>query len=218
MIRIEHISKRYRMRFGFHEVFQDLSLTIHRGEKIGILGRNGSGKSTLIRLLGGSELPTTGKITRSMSVSWPLALSSAFQGSLTGLDNLHFICRVYGREPAPTVGYVAEFAGLGRFMREPVHSYSAGMRARLAFALSMVIEFDCYLIDEVIAVGDTQFQQRCREELFGRRGDRAMIIVSHMPHIVAEHCERAAILEAGQLSEPLPVAEALDRYAELSQV
>ncbi len=218
MIRVEGVSKHYRTRFGIHEVFRDVSLTVRRGEKIGILGRNGAGKSTLIRLLGGSELPSQGVIHRELSVSWPLALSSAFQGSLTGLDNLHFICRIYDRDPKPTVGFVEAFAGLGQFFREPVKNYSAGMRARLAFALSMVVEFDCYLIDEVIAVGDAEFQQRCRDELFGRRGDRAMIIVSHAPQIIAEHCERAAILSDGRLSDAFPVNEALERYADVCAI
>ena len=123
MIRLSGISKRYRTRFGHHEVFRDLDLEVHRGEKVGILGRNGTGKSTLIRLLGGSELPTRGTIHRQMSVSWPLALSSAFQGSLSGIDNLHFICRIYGMEPRQAVDYVREFTGLGHFLREPVKHY-----------------------------------------------------------------------------------------------
>jgi capsular polysaccharide transport system ATP-binding protein len=215
MKRLHEVSKRYRSRFGHHDVFQGVGLEVQRGERVGILGRNGSGKSTLIRLIGGSEMPSSGIIERKMSVSWPLALSSAFQGSLTGLDNLHFICRVYGSDPLRAVDYVQEFSGLGKFFREPVKHYSAGMRARLAFALSMVIEFDCFLVDEVIAVGDAEFQDKCRVELFERRADRAMVIVSHMPHIVSAHCHKAAILDGGRLSDLMPVDQALDRYAAL---
>ena len=213
MIRLDNVAKRYRTRFGHHEVFREVSLKVQRGEKIGILGRNGVGKSTLIRLIGGSELPSAGQIRRDMSVSWPLALSSAFQGSLTGLDNLHFICRIYGRDPRAVVDTVQDFADLGPFLREPVKHYSAGMRARLAFALSMVIEFDCFLIDEVIAVGDAEFQEKCRHALFDKRRDRAKIIVSHVPHIVSDHCDRAAILEGGRLTPLLPVDQALACYA-----
>ena len=101
-----------------------------------------------------------------MSVSWPLAFGGAFQGALTGLDNLRFICRIYGVEPEGEIPFVEDFSELGIYLREPVKTYSSGMRARLAFAISMVIDFDCYLIDEIIAVGDARFHAKCEEELF----------------------------------------------------
>ena len=134
-----------------------------------------------------------------MRVSWPLAFAGGFQGSLTGLDNLRFICRVYGVSVEDKVEFVQEFSELGRFLREPLKTYSSGMRARLAFALSMAIEFDCFLIDEVITVGDSRFHEKCREELFGKRADRAMIMVSHEQHIIKDHCSRASVLQDGKL-------------------
>ena len=199
MIVLENITKRYNTRQGPRVVLDNLNLTIHPGEKVGILGCNGAGKSTLIRLISGAELPTSGRIQRGMSVSWPLAFGGAFQGSLTGLDNLRFICRVYGVDFRPRVDYVEEFSELGRYMREPVKTYSSGMRARLAFAISMSIEFHCYLIDEVLAVGDSRFHEKCQHELFEKRKDRAMIIVSHLPEQIIHHCVRAAVLHAGKL-------------------
>lgn len=199
MIVLENITKRYNTRQGPRVVLDHLNLTIHPGEKVGILGCNGAGKSTLIRLISGAELPTSGSIQRGMSISWPLAFGGAFQGSLTGLDNLRFICRVYGVDFRPRVNYVEEFSELGRYMREPVKTYSSGMRARLAFAISMSIEFHCYLIDEVLAVGDSRFQEKCQHELFEKRKDRAMIIVSHLPEQITHHCGRAAVLHAGKL-------------------
>lgn len=108
-----------------------------------------------------------------MSVSWPLAFGGAFQGALSGYDNLKFICRIYGSPIEGKLGFVADFTELGSYLREPVRSYSAGMRARLAFAISMVIDFDCFLIDEIIAVGDARFHAKCERELFERRNDRA---------------------------------------------
>ena len=93
MIELQGIKKQYRVRGGHHVVLNDVNLRIGRGEKVGILGRNGAGKSTLIRLISGAELPTHGRVIRSMSASWPLAFGGAFQGSLTGLDNIRFICR-----------------------------------------------------------------------------------------------------------------------------
>ena len=154
MIHIEHISKHYSTRQGPVIVLNDVSLVIKPGEKVGILGRNGAGKSTMIRLISGAERPSSGRIQRDMSVSWPLAFGGAFQGTLTGLDNLRFICRVYGTSTEDKIAYVQEFSELGRYLREPVKTYSAGMRARLAFAISMVVEFDCFLIDEIVAVGE----------------------------------------------------------------
>ena len=200
MIHIEHVTKRYTTRHGNVTVLDDVNLTIHPGEKVGILGRNGAGKSTIIRLISGAERPSSGLIRREMSVSWPLAFGGAFQGSLTGLDNLRFICRVYGKSTEDRIAYVQEFSELGRYLREPVKTYSAGMRARLAFAISMVVEFDCFLIDEIVAVGDSRFHEKCRVELFEKRKDRAMIIVSHDPGYVREHCDRAAVLVRGKLT------------------
>ena len=200
MIHIEHVTKRYATRHGEVAVLDDVNLTIRPGEKVGILGRNGAGKSTIIRLISGAERPSSGLIRREMSVSWPLAFGGAFQGSLTGLDNLRFICRVYGKSTEDRIAYVQEFSELGRYLREPVKTYSAGMRARLAFAISMVVEFDCFLIDEIVAVGDSRFHEKCRIELFEKRKDRAMIIVSHDPGYVRAHCDRAAVLVQGKLS------------------
>lgn len=214
MIYIENVSKRYSTRHGAVTVLDDVNLTIRPGEKIGILGRNGAGKSTIIRLISGAERPSAGHIRREMSVSWPLAFGGAFQGTLTGLDNLRFICRVYGTSTEDKIAYVQEFSELGRYLREPVKTYSAGMRARLAFAISMVVEFDCFLIDEIVAVGDARFNDKCNSELFDKRRDRSMIIVSHQAAYIREHCTRAAVLFNGKLQVYADVEQALAIYEE----
>jgi capsular polysaccharide transport system ATP-binding protein len=183
-----------------------------RGEKIGILGRNGAGKSTLIRILSGVEKPDTGKVSQGMSISWPLAFGGGFQGSLTGLDNLKFICRVYGVDFHAKRDFVEEFAELGKFFREPTRSYSAGMRSRLAFAISMAVEFDCFLIDEIISVGDARFHAKCQAELFEKRKDRAWIMVSHQSDNIRSHCDRAGVLHNGSLRMFDDVEEAFDHY------
>jgi capsular polysaccharide transport system ATP-binding protein len=213
MIEISNLTKRYATRSGNVTVLNNVNLTIRPGEKVGVLGRNGAGKSTLIRLISGAERPTEGHIERKMSVSWPLAFGGAFQSSLTGLDNLRFICRVYGVDFHPRISYVEEFSELGRYLREPVKTYSSGMRARLAFAISMAIEFDCYLIDEIVAVGDSRFHEKCQIELFEKRNDRAMIIVSHHPDFIKSHCQHAAVLVGGELSSFDNLPKALDFYS-----
>ena len=200
MIRLVDLCKSYPTSQGPREVFRNINLTVAPGEKVGILGRNGAGKSTMIRLLSGAEQPTSGTVERLMSVSWPLAFGGAFQSSLTGLDNLRFICRIYGLPWEDKLPYVEDFSELGRYLREPLRVYSSGMRARLAFALSMVIEFDCFLIDEVVAVGDARFHEKCHAELFEKRADRSLIIVSHDANYVRQHCSTLCVLSEGEMS------------------
>lgn len=212
MILLENVCKTYPTRAGRKQVLSDIDISIEKGERVGFLGRNGAGKSTLIRLISGAELPDSGTVTRGMSVSWPLAFGGAFQTGLTGIDNLRFICRIYGVSTEGKLDYVQEFAELGDYIYEPLRTYSAGMRARLAFAISMVIEFDCFLIDEVIAVGDDRFQRKCHVELFEKRSDRTMIIVSHNEYFIREHCNRIAILDNGRVLEFPSVDEAFDFY------
>jgi capsular polysaccharide transport system ATP-binding protein len=214
MISLKDVTKVYATRQGPRTVLDRVNLRVPKGEKIGILGRNGAGKSTLIRLISGAELPTRGHIHRGISVSWPLAFGGAFQGSLTGLDNLRFICRVYDVDIKSAFTYVEEFSELGAYLKEPVKKYSAGMRARLAFAISMAVEFDCFLIDEVVAVGDSRFHQKCHAELFEKRKDRTMILVSHDAGYIRAHCEHAAVLVAGRLHTFEHVDEAFSFYQE----
>ncbi|MDY7573967.1 ABC transporter ATP-binding protein [Actimicrobium sp. CCI2.3] len=212
MIMLDNVSKVYPTRSGPRTVLDGINLRVAKGEKIGILGRNGAGKSTLIRMISGAELPTSGHIHRGISISWPLAFGGAFQGSLTGLDNLRFICRIYGADIKPAIPFVEEFSELGAYLREPVKKYSSGMRARLAFAISMAVEFDCFLIDEIVSVGDSRFHEKCRVELFEKRKDRAMILVSHDANYVREHCDHAAVLVAGKLHSFDQVDEAFAFY------
>lgn len=212
MITLDNVSKIYHTRQGPRKVLDGVSLSIAKGEKVGVLGRNGAGKSTLIRLISGAELPTAGYIHRSMSISWPLAFGGAFQGSLSGVDNLKFICRIYDAPINSAVAFVEEFSELGEYLKEPVKKYSSGMRARLAFAISLAVEFDCFLIDEIIAVGDNRFHEKCRIELFEKRSDRAMIIVSHNADYIRTHCQRASVLESGNLINFDQVEDALTHY------
>jgi ABC-type polysaccharide/polyol phosphate transport system ATPase subunit len=201
MIQLINVCKDYRTRAGMRRVLDSINLTIEPGEHLGILGRNGAGKSTLIRLISGSEPPTLGQIERHMSVSWPLAFSGGFQGALTGADNVRFICRIYGVDFRPRFEFVKEFSELGIYLNEPVASYSSGMKARLAFAISMTIDFDCYLIDEVMAVGDARFRERCRVELFEKRRDKAKLIVSHSHRQLKGNCDRFLLIEEGRIKE-----------------
>lgn len=212
MINCHNLYKSYPMGHGRKHVLNGLNFHISPGERVGFLGRNGAGKTTLIKLIGGVEMPTSGKVQRNMTVSWPLGFGGGFQGSLTGYDNARFIARIYGCEYREIRDFVEDFTELGRQLKMPVKTYSSGMKARLAFALSIAIEFDCYLIDEVIMVGDHSFRDKCHYELFEKRADRALILASHSASLVKEYCNRAMVLKDGEGTMYSDVSEALEIY------
>lgn len=212
MIRFDRVSKQYRLRGTPRTVLAETSFAIERGQAIGICGHNGAGKSTLLRLIAGVEKPTTGAIERSMSVSWPIGYALSFQSSLTGADNVRFIARVYRKPVDEVLAFVEDFAELGAYMRMPIRTYSAGMNARLAFAASLAIDFDCYLVDEVTAAGDERFRERCHAALMERRQRGTLIMVSHDPQTLRDYCETGAVIEDGQLSFYDSIEEAMARH------
>jgi capsular polysaccharide transport system ATP-binding protein len=197
-IALTNIVKEYHTQLGTRRVLDDISFDLKKGEKIAVLGRNGAGKSTLVKIIGGVERPTSGTIRRDMSMSWPLAFGGGFEVSMSGMDNIRFISRIYNAPLQRTIDFCDDFAELGKLLFLPVRTYSSGMRARLAFALTLAIDFDCMLIDEVISVGDQRFHAKCHEELFVKRKHCAMILVSHDVHIVKEFCNKALILKGGR--------------------
>lgn len=212
MIELVNIVKYYPVRDGKRKVLDGINLIVNPGEKIGILGKNGAGKSTLIRILSGAEEPSSGIIRRNINISWPLAFTGAFQGSLTGADNVRFVCRIYNVDYKQAMEMVDSFAELGKYLYEPVKVYSSGMRARLGFAISLAVDFDCYLIDEVISVGDASFHRKCEIELFEKRAHKAMVIVSHELHNIREYCDKVAVLNNGILTVFENLEDAISLY------
>jgi capsular polysaccharide transport system ATP-binding protein len=217
MISVARVCKDYQSEIGrgYNRVLSDISLSVARGEKVALLGRNGAGKSTLIRLIAGIEMPTAGTIERTMSISWPVGLSGGVGGSMTGNDNIRFICRLYNKPFEETRDFIDDFAELGKFLMEPVKTYSAGMKARLNFACSISVDFDCYLIDEIISVGDYRFKLRSHEELFEKRADRSLILASHQPEVIKDYCSRALVLHRGRGKMFDDLDLALDIYHDL---
>jgi len=198
--RIEAIDivKEFHSEIGTRRVLNGVSFSVGKGERMAILGRNGAGKSTLIQILSGLQRPTSGRIERGLRMSWPLALSGGFIGELTGYDNIRFITRIYDAQFEETYAYVKDFTELGSYLHVPVRLYSSGMRMRLAFALSLAIDFECYLIDEVILVGDQRFQQKCHFELFENRRHCSMILATHSLEVMKSFCSSALILKGGR--------------------
>ncbi len=199
MIRLNDVSKAYRTKRGDHIVLDHVSCELPRGENLGILGGNGAGKSTLLRILSGIESPDAGSIERRGSVSWPIGFSGGFNGSLSGEENARFVARIYGKDVDEIVDFSRSFAQIGEYFFMPVRTYSSGMRARLAFGLSMAIDFDYYLVDEVTAVGDKEFQERSRAAFQERSQRASVIIVSHSMKTIRDYCTRAAVLKLGRL-------------------
>lgn len=198
IVGVRDLVKEYEVNGKMLRVLDGVTFKIGRGEKIAVLGHNGAGKSTLVRMIAGIEEPTSGKVVRNMSMSWPIALSGGFGGSMTGYDCMRFLSRIYDKPFGEILQQVEEFSELGRYLRMPLRTYSSGMRARLAFGMSLAIDFDCYLIDEVLAVGDKRFQQRSFEELFVKRKDRSMIIVGHNLNVIGDLCKSALVLKKGR--------------------
>lgn len=212
MIEFRRVSKWYPANGRRHYILRDVQCTFPSGRSVGILGRNGAGKSTLVRLIGGTEAPNQGRIVRRVRVSWPLGLGGSFQGRLTGRDNVRFVCRIYEEDYGRVIRFVEEFSALGMFMDMPVATYSTGMRARLGFGLSVALEFDVYLIDEITAVGDADFRRRCEAALAQKRARASVIMVSHNPDAIRKQCECAALLSGGQLHWYQDVDEAIAVY------
>lgn len=197
LLRVADVVKEYETPIGKRRILNGISFDLRMGEKIAVLGRNGAGKSTLVKMLGGVEPPTRGSISRGLSMSWPLGFSGGVDGMMTGMSNVRFIARLYGRPVEDMVAFVDDFAELGRQLFVPVKHYSTGMRMRLAFALTLAIDFECILIDEVIAVGDQRFHRKCFDALFVERARCAMILVSHDARTISSFCNKALVMKNG---------------------
>ncbi len=216
MIEINNVSKYYPMNHGWRKILDDLHLTIPNDINLGVLGRNGAGKSTLLRLISGLELPDSGNIQiNSRRLSWPLGTAAGIHGSLTGRENIRFIVKLFGENYEKTCTFVEEFAELNKYLDMPVKTYSSGMRSRLAFGISMGIEFDTYLIDEGFSVGDAKFRSKT-EGMFKERLDRSnMIVVSHNPSTIKKFCNRIAVLHNGGIQLYDNIEEGIERYTAL---
>jgi capsular polysaccharide transport system ATP-binding protein len=200
MIILEQATKFARAKGIKKPIINGASLTLQRGKSIGLLGRNGAGKSTLLRLIAGTIRLDSGRIIRKGKISWPLGFQGSFQSSMTGEQNVRFVARIYGVDTRELIAYVEDFADLGPFFKAPVGTYSSGMKARLAFGLSMGVNFDYYLVDEITAVGDTNFKKKCQVVFESRLQDSDVIMVSHSTSTIRQYCDCGVVMENGKLS------------------
>lgn len=216
MINLDNVTKYYPSNLGKQYILKNISFTIPGDSNIAILGANGSGKSTLFRLLAGSEYPNSGKITTNKHLSWPVALATGIHGQMTGRENTRFIGRVNGVvDIAKYEERVQSFAELKHKYDLPVGSYSSGMRARLAFACCVAIDFDIYLIDEATSVGDSKFRKKAKRSLLEKSSVANVIMVSHDMGEIREFCDSAIILSNGKLEFYNELEHAISVYRKL---
>ena len=215
MIRIENLVKSFRVRGHKKIVINNLTMELPSGRSLALLGRNGAGKSTLLQIIAGTLRPDTGRIESDGSISWPVGFAGSFHANLIGVQNIRFVARVYGVDSDELCEFVRDFAELGNHFYMPVRSYSSGMKARLAFGVSMGIHFDTYLVDEVTAVGDAVFRAKSRELFKDRMQTSSAILVSHDMGQVKNFCDSGVLLSDGKLQYFEDVHEAVEAHLEL---
>jgi capsular polysaccharide transport system ATP-binding protein len=215
MIELQALSKSYPTRQGRRYVFRDLSFTFPSGANIGLIGRNGAGKSTLLRLLGGIDQPDHGKVVTDARISWPVGLSGGFNTTLTARENVQFVCRIHGShgdDLRARVRFVEQFAEIGDYFDLPMKSFSSGMRSRVAFGLSMAFDFDYYLIDEIMAVGDSQFRTKSTQVLTERLKRANLIMTTHSMSDIRQYCNVVVHVDAGTVRIYEDIEQGIDAY------
>jgi capsular polysaccharide transport system ATP-binding protein len=215
MIRVENLTKSYRVDGGRHYVYKNVNVEFPEGRNIGIIGSNGAGKSTFLRLLGGIDFPDSGRIISNKSFSWPLGLKGGFVGHMTGRANCRMVCNIYGlpyRQIAQTLGAIEEMADIGEYFDEPVKYYSSGMSGRLGFALSMSFDFDYFLIDEITSVGDVRFKALAKSALEKKALSSRVIMVSHNMSDLKKFCDVAVLIRDGEIDVYDDIEEGIAVY------
>ena len=214
MIELQDVSKAYPIKGGVKTVLEGLSMTIPRTRSLALLGRNGAGKSTLLSMIAGSTKPDRGRIVRNCRVSFPLGFAGSFHRDMTGAQNLRFVSRIYGVDAEMLTDYVSDFAELGPYLNQPVRVYSSGMKARLAFGVSMGIAFDTYLVDELTAVGDQNFRIKSRRVFEEKLSTSNVVMVSHSVGQLRDYCNCGMVLENGRVEVYDDLEEAIERHEE----
>jgi capsular polysaccharide transport system ATP-binding protein len=217
MIGFEQVSKAYAGR-AKKVVLRSQSFVFPRGRNVGVLGANGAGKSTLLRMISGAELPDEGRIHRAARVSFPLGFTGNFHANLTGNQNARFVARIYGEDVRRVLAFVSDFSELGAYLDMPVSTYSSGMMAKLAFGLSLAIEFETYLVDEVTEVGDARFRAKCHQAFQDRIARSHVIMVSHNSQTIRKFCDAGAVLDSGVLTFYPTVEAAMQAYQRIMGV
>ena len=216
MIEFHNVSKAFRNATASKVILRSFTGEFPYGRNIGLLGLNGAGKSTLLKMIAGSEYPDTGKLKRRVRISFPVGFLG-FKGTLSGRENCRFVSRVYGMNPKSVERFVEEFAELGQYFEMPLQTYSSGMKARLAYGLTMALDFDCYLLDEAFSVGDGLFRARADALWEAKTKNSNLIVVSHSVSTIRKYCDFGAVLSRGDLTLHDDLEEAIQRYESITR-
>jgi len=198
MIDLLDISKAYFLKGVRKNILSHLTFSFPADRNVAIVGPNGAGKSTLMRIIAGAELPDSGTVVRRGRISWPLGFAGGFNGSMTGIENIRFVARIYGQDTESVIDYVRDFSELGTSLNLPIRTYSSGMKARLAFGMSMAIDFDCYLVDEITAVGDESFKRKSKRVFEEKLPRSRIVMISHSMEQLREYCHCGILLDKVQ--------------------
>ena len=220
MIELRNATKFFQTKHQKKYILNNTSITIPSGKNVGILGRNGAGKSTLLRMLGGIDFPNSGIISSPNSFSWPMGLAGGFQGSMTGRQNVKFVCRIYGKseyEIDASVSSVQEFAEIGDYFDMPIKNYSSGMKSRLSFGLSLAFDFDYIIIDETLSVGDKNFQEKSKKALRKMIESCNVLLVSHSMPVLKEICDAGIVLHQGKIYYCDEINDAISTYNKINK-
>jgi len=212
MISLRNLTKTFSINGVKHTVLDNVTATFPSRQSIALLGRNGAGKSSLLKIIAGTTRPSSGTIKKYGSVSWPVGFAGSFNGDLSGMQNVKFVARIYGVDTKALTEFVQDFAELGKHYHLPFRTYSAGMRSRLAFGVSMGVPFDTYLVDEVTSVGDAAFKAKSETMLNERMRTSGAIVVSHSMPLLSRICTSAVVLENGQLELFDTIEEGIARH------
>ena len=214
--KILFFSKKNREKDDIHQVLKDINLDIKKGESVALIGTNGSGKSTLLKLMTKIIYPTKGKITTNGKLTSLLELGAGFHDDFTGRENIYFNASIFGltrKEIEQKIDEIIEFSELGEFIDNPVRTYSSGMYMRLAFSVAINVQAEILLIDEILAVGDQHFQEKCFNKLRElKKSGKTIIIVTHNMEQVEQFCDRAVWLYEGKIRMDGKVKDVLKEY------
>lgn len=219
-ITIRGLGKRYKVAGQPFWALKDITLDVKRGDVLGIVGRNGAGKTTLLRVLSRITDPTEGEAIVRGRIGTLLETGTGFHEDLSGRENVYLNGSILGMRPHEIrrrFDEIVEFSGVGRFIDSAMKSYSSGMRSRLAFAVAAHLETDILLVDEVLAVGDIAFQEKCLNKMgeLTREAARTILFVSHSMGAVQSLCTRGILIENGQLMREGSTGEIVAAYQEL---
>lgn len=214
--KILFFSKKNRSKNNVLHVLKDINIEIKKGESVALIGTNGSGKSTLLKLMNRIIYPTKGKITKDGKLTSLLELGAGFHDDFTGRENIYFNASIFGltkEEIDKKLDQIIEFSELEEFIDNPVRTYSSGMYMRLAFSVAINVEADILLIDEILAVGDQHFQDKCFNKLIElKNAGKTIVIVTHSMDQVRRFCDRAIWLYEGEVHRDGQVKEVLEEY------